>query len=89
MRFELGKIVATPAALEVMTELEVSPVRLLDRHRKGDWGEVDAHDRRANEQALKDGARLLSSYKIAPGEKVWVITEADRSSTCILLPGDY
>ncbi len=85
--FELGRIVATPGALEVLDPEE--PITLLQRHASGDWGEVDGHDRRANNKALKDGTRVLSSYTTSGGEKVWIITEADRSSTCILLPSEY
>ncbi len=85
--FELGRIVATPGALEVLVPEE--PIALLRRHQSGDWGEVDAHDRRANNRALKYGTRLLSAYTLPAGEKVWIITEADRSSTCLLLPSEY
>ena len=85
--FELGQIVATPGALEVLTPEE--PLVLLRRHASGDWGEVDGHDQRANNRALKDGTRVLSSYTTSGGEKVWIITEADRSSTCLLLPSEY
>jgi len=85
--FELGRIVATPGALEVLAPEET--LVLLRRHAAGDWGEVDAHDRRANNRALKDGTRILSAYVSASGERVWIITEADRSSTCLLLPSEY
>jgi len=85
--FELGRVVATPGALEVLAPEE--PLVLLRRHASGDWGEVDAHDRRANNRALKDGTRILSAYVSAGGERVWIITEADRSSTCLLLPSEY
>ncbi len=85
--FELGQVVATPGALEVLAPEE--PIALLLRHQSGDWGEVDAHDRRENELSVREGFRILSSYMAASGEKVWLITEADRSSTCILLPNEY
>ncbi len=61
---------------------------LLRRHLSGDWGELDAHDRRENARSLKHGFRVLSSYRVG-GQKVWIITEADRSSTCLLLPSEY
>jgi hypothetical protein len=61
---------------------------LLRRHASGDWGELGAFDRRENERALRMGARLLSAYEARAG-RVWIITEADRSSTCILLPSEY
>lgn len=68
----------------------MEPRELLRRHLSGDWGELDAHDRRENERSLKHGFRVLSSYPVGEdGQKVWVITEADRSSTCLLLPSEY
>ena len=84
--FGLGVVVATPGALEL-----VGPVvagGLLGRHAAGDWGDLDAHDRRQNERALRTGTRLFSAYETSAG-RVWIITEADRSSTCILLPSEY
>ncbi len=87
--FELGRIVATPGAIELLGAAGTDPTELLRRHHGGDWGEVDAHDRRANDAALRHGTRLLSSYTLPGGEKVWIITEADRSSTCLLLPEEY
>ncbi|MDP9477568.1 MAG: hypothetical protein M3R38_18095 [Actinomycetota bacterium] len=87
--FELGVVVATPAALEELARAGISPLSLLKRHASGDWGDVDAHDRRANDAALKHGTRIFSSYSLDAGLKLWVITEADRSSTCILRPEEY
>lgn len=58
-------------------------------HARGDWGELDAEDRAANDRALKDGTRLLSAYHTKAGTKFWIITEADRSSTTALLPSEY
>ena len=84
--FELGRIVATPGAIETIGH--EGCLLLLRRHAGGDWGDLDGHDRRANEQALKTGARLLSSYPVGDG-KVWIITEGSRSSTCVLLPSEY
>ncbi len=85
--FELGRIVATPGALDALAPEE--PLVLLQRHQSGDWGEVDGHDQRANNRALKDGTRVLSSYTLPGGRKVWILTEADRSATTILLPEEY
>lgn len=86
MSFPLGRVVATPGALEA---LPMGGIReLIGRHASGDWGNLDGHDRRANDQALKHGFRLLSSYD-TPAGRVWIITEADRSSTCVLLPSEY
>jgi hypothetical protein len=86
--FPLGKIVATPGAWEVLLEAGENPLSYLSRHASGDWGDLDEDDRRENERSLKHGWRLLSSYPV--GEKViWIITEADRSVTTILLPEEY
>lgn len=88
MRFQLGRVLATPGALAVLERVEVTPSSLLRRHVRGDWGDLCPEDRQANEEALKVGSRLLSSYKVAD-DKVWVITEADRSATTLLLPEEY
>jgi len=88
-KFQLDTVVATPGALEVMAESGQDAGFFLDKHLSGDWGEVDAGDQMANDQALLDGSRLLSSYRTLKGIEIWVLTEADRSSTCILLPEDY
>jgi hypothetical protein len=85
----LGRIVATPAALKALKKAGQSPAELLDRHRQGDWGEVDGDDWALNDQALADGSRILSAYWTATGVRIWIITEADRSSTCLLLPREY
>jgi hypothetical protein len=61
----------------------------LRRHARGDWGELDDEDRAANDVALKHGARLLSAYRTKAGTKFWIITEADRSATTVLLPEEY
>ncbi len=86
-RFEMGGIYVTPGALERLTECDVREA--LQRHARGDWGHVGSEDWEANDRALDDGARLLSSYRTASGEKFWVITEADRSATTVLLPEEY
>jgi hypothetical protein len=59
------------------------------RHVVGDWGEVGAADWRANDRAIRDGDRILSAYTLKTGVRIWVITEADRSVTTILLPEEY
>jgi hypothetical protein len=90
--FDLGAVVATPGAVALLEAAGGSPAALLDRHRSGDWGEVPPEDARENARSLKYSWRVLSSYPVGAaelGEKVWIITEADRSSTCILLPEDY
>lgn len=89
-RFPLGKIVATPGALSALEEASVEPVELLRRHQGGDWGQVPACDARENEMSLRHGWRVLSSYPIGEdGGKVWVLTEATREATTILLPSEY
>lgn len=83
----LGQTVATPAALDVLTQPDM--VAALRRHAAGDWGDVDDDDRAANDDALRTDGRLLSVYQSANGTTFWVITEADRSVTTVLLPEDY
>ena len=87
--FELGAVTATPAALEAIRRSGQSYWAFLSRHLAGDWGEVDAGDKTANDQAVAAGERLLSSYTTTLGESVWVISEADRSTTTLLLPCEY
>lgn len=86
IKFQPGTVVATVGALEVATNEQIAG--LLRRHLSGDWGDVDAEDARANDEALRHGMRLLSSYRVG-NSKLWLITEADRSSTCVLTPGEY
>jgi hypothetical protein len=88
--FPLGQIVATPGALAALGKAGQTPLEFLSRHVKGDWGELEKEDREENELSLKKGFRLLSSYRTSAGDtKLWVITEADRSVTTILLPEEY
>ena len=84
----LGRVVATPGALKLLMQAGGCPFDLLARHATGDWGELCAFDRRQNEIALRSGYRVLSSYSVGEG-RVWIITEADRSVTTILLPEEY
>ncbi len=88
-RFGTGQLVATPMALSILVSLTVSPWSLLDRHVRGDWGDLDEHDRRENERALLEENRLLSAYTLPDGTRLWIITEADRSATTLLLPDEY
>lgn len=88
-RFQLGQVVGTPGALRALEEAEEEPLQYLTRHMQGDWGEVDPEDKRENERSLKAGLRLLSAYRTGKGVKIWVITEADRSTTTFLLPSEY
>jgi hypothetical protein len=87
--FTLGQVVATPGALKAIEASGDSLSSYLSRHITGDWGEVDAHDMKENELSLGQGFRLMSVYTLSTGVKICVITEADRSSTCILLPEEY
>ena len=87
-RFTLGQIVATPAVLEHLERHCVNACEYLNRHVRGDWGDVPSEDAKENEFAVTRRLRLLSSYAIAR-ERVWIITEADRSSTCLLFPSEY
>ncbi|MDQ5809367.1 MAG: hypothetical protein M3358_01195 [Actinomycetota bacterium] len=88
--FSLGRVVATPAALTLLEGAGENPSELLDRHQHGDWGVVPLTDAKENDYSVKNGLRILSSYAVGcAGERIWIITEADRSSTCILLPGEY
>ena len=84
----LGRIVATAGALKLLSEIGAHPFEYLARHATGDWGELCALDRRQNQIALRDGLRVFSSYDV-PAGRVWVVTEADRSVTTILLPEEY
>ncbi|WP_250525230.1 hypothetical protein [Caballeronia sp. GAWG2-1] len=88
-RFPMGRPVITPAAQAILDEVDISGVLLLVRHIHGDWGDLSIEDRTSNELALLRGKRLLSSYELPGDRKVWIITEADRSATTILLPNDY
>jgi hypothetical protein len=81
----LGRVVATPGALKLLSEIGEDPFGYLARHAAGDWGNLCAFDRRRNEIALRNGYRVSSSYETTAG-RVWIITEADRSVTTILLP---
>ena len=88
-RFPLGRLVATPGALGALEQAAESPGIFLKRHVTGDWGELDEHDRQENERSVERGFRLLSAYTLSTGVRIWIITEADRSVTTLLLPSDY
>jgi hypothetical protein len=87
--FPLGQIVATPGALKVLNDFDVDPTSLIQRHNSGDWGDVDEFDAHQNQFAIRTKLRILSSYPITDTVMVWIITEADRSATTILLPEEY
>jgi hypothetical protein len=85
--FPLGQVVATPNALSQLADEDIR--NALRRHAAGDWGDCDAADWRENELSLREGFRLFSVYHSIAGAKFWVITEADRSATTVLMPEDY
>jgi len=89
LKFLAGQLVATPGALAAIEASGESLFTYLQRHLAGDWGEIDEDDRRENELSLEQNFRLVSAYRLRTGVKVWIITEADRSSTTILLPEEY
>jgi hypothetical protein len=89
MLFSLGQIVATPGALSALQKAEQEPHEFLDRHVNGDWGEVPEADKQENDFSVQQGFRILSAYTTSAGEQLWVLTEADRSATIILLPSEY
>lgn len=94
-RFALGRVVATPGALAALQEAGQSPAHFLGLHASGAWGELDRDDRQANDQAIahegdpERQGRVFSSYVTRTGQKIWVITEHDRSATTLLLPDEY
>ncbi len=88
-RFKLGQVVATPGALEALKEAGQDPSEFLRRHHSGDWGDLGSEDKQENELSLREGFRILSAYHTSQGVKLWLITEADRSATTILLPEEY
>jgi len=88
-RFALGQLVATPGALESFQESGQSPLEFIARHVTGDWGDLEEEDRQENEFSVANGFRLLSAYTLSTGQRVWIITEADRSVTTMLLPSEY
>ncbi len=89
-RFKLGQLVGTLGALEaIQASSGDTPSSFLVKHSSGDWGDLDAEDKATNEQAVELGYRILSAYRLSTDVKLYVITEADRSSTCLLLASEY
>ena len=87
--FELGRIVATLGALAALKKAGQQPGEFLTRHVNREWGDLSDEDRKENEYSLEHGFRLLSAYKTNAGDRLWIITEADRSVTTLLLPEEY
>jgi hypothetical protein len=88
-KFSLGQLVATPGALAAVEQSGDNLACFIRRHVSGDWGELCADDIRENEFSLQNGLRLLSAYRLKDNTKIWIITEADRSVTTVLLPEEY
>jgi len=89
IRFPLGRVVATPGALAALEKAEQLPAEFLDRHVNGDWGEVPDDDKRENERSVEQGFRILSAFTTSAGDTIWILTEADRSATILMLPEEY
>jgi hypothetical protein len=95
INLKLGRLLATPGAIQALQRSQQDPLEFIERHRHGDWGDVDEHDRMANDDAVaREGnseqqSRVLSAYVTSAGDRIWLITEADRASTCLLLPSEY
>lgn len=92
--FRLGQVLATPGAIDALEKSGQAPFEFIARHAKGDWGELSEEDRRLNDEAVKDGSRLLSAYVLKDGKTIWLITEAEddqghRACTTCLLPEEY
>lgn len=88
MLFKLGRVLATPSVLKHLEEHRINPIELISCHAVGDWGDGQAEDRMLNDQAVRNGSRLLSAYEVGGG-RVYIITEWDRSSTTVLLASEY
>lgn len=89
MLFDTGRVLVTCRVAGIMEDSADEIMACMDRHIQADWGDLSHEDRQANDHALGDGGRLLSAYNLSSGVKIWIITEADRSSTTILLPEEY
>lgn len=87
--FQLGRTLSTPGALRALARNGIAAQFVLYQHQQGKWGDLCPEDKQANDEALHTGARILSAYELPDDTKVWVITEADRSATTILLPEEY
>jgi hypothetical protein len=87
--FELGQIVATPGALAALKKAGQQPGEFLTRHVNREWGDLSDEDRKENDSSLEHGFRLLSGYRTNAGDRLWIITESDRTLTTLLLPEEY
>ena len=87
--FSLGQVVATPGAIEALAASGHQPHEFLNRHVSGDWSEMSDEDKRENEFSVDKELRIFSAYHLSDGTRIWIITEADRSATTLLLPSEY
>ncbi len=87
--FPLGMVVSTPGAAAILANAEVDAREIIERHQSGDWGVLVPDDCTLNDEAVRCGDRILSAYKLGEGQRLWIITEADRSATTLLLPSEY
>ena len=87
--FSLGQLVATPGALDALQRNNQEPSEFLQRHLSHDWGDLDGEDKKENDYSVQHGFRILSAYTLEDQTRIWIITEADRSVTTILLPSEY
>ena len=87
--FDLGPVHITLKAMRALMETQTSLLPMIEHHQSGDWGIMDAHDKKVNDAAIYEGQRIISSYRLLDGKPIWLLTEADRSSTTVLLPSEY
>ena len=88
--FKMGQHLATPGVLAALTTASQSPAEFISRHARGDWGDMQPEDKQLNDLAVMDAdSRIFSGYLLKNGEKIWIITEAGRHATTILLPSEY
>ena len=88
-KFALGQVIMTLGAAEAFAASGEDPLPFLARHQRGDWGTVNPEDAAENELSVAQGFRVLSAYTLRDGTRIWVLTEADRSATTLLLPAEY
>jgi hypothetical protein len=88
-KFPMGQLVTTPGALDAFKEADQTMYHFVARHLNGDWGEISEADKAENELSVQQGFCILSAYTLKTGVKFWIITEADRSATTVLLPSEY
>jgi len=88
-RFPTGTIIATQRAGDALVQAGIAGLQLVDRHVRGDWGDISPEGREENDRARRGAGRIISSYTLSTGVRLWVLTEGDRSATTILLPEEY